>query len=100
MGVDLKSSEYVLRESQALHIMQRLVRRGAEVTYTDPYIPEFSHAHLSLKSIPEASVSADCAVIVTDHKVFDYPGVMKRFPLVVDTRNALKGISDPRIVRL
>ncbi len=44
--------------------------------------------------------TADCVVIVTDHKAFDYAGIVKRAKLVVDTRNALKGNTSPKIVRL
>jgi len=72
------------------------------VTYTDPYIPEFKHAHLDLKSIePEAAMKAcDCAVIITDHKVFDYARIVDGSPLIVDTRNALKGVTSDKIFRL
>jgi UDP-N-acetyl-D-glucosamine dehydrogenase len=100
IGVAYKRDVNDLRESPALDIIELLERRGASVTYSDPYVPEFSHAHLSLKSIAPEEATADCAVIVTDHKVFDYPGIVKRFPLIVDTRNALKGMNDERIVRL
>jgi UDP-N-acetyl-D-glucosamine dehydrogenase len=100
IGVAYKRDVNDLRESPALDIIELLERRGASVTYSDPYVPEFSHAHLSLKSIAPEEATADCAVIVTDHKVFDYPAIVKRFPLIVDTRNALKGMNDERIVRL
>ena len=43
---------------------------------------------------------ADCVVIVTDHKKFDYPALVKDARLIVDTRNALKGIESEKIVRL
>jgi UDP-N-acetyl-D-glucosamine dehydrogenase len=39
-------------------------------------------------------------VIVTDHKAFDYHALVERAPLIVDSRNALKGIASPKIVRL
>ena len=39
-------------------------------------------------------------MICTNHRVFDYPAIVKRFPLVVDTRNALKGIDAPTHFRL
>jgi len=100
LGVAYKRDVNDLRESPALDIIELLERRGAEVTYSDPYVPEFSHAHLNFTSIGPEQVTADCAVIVTDHRVFDYPAIVKRFPLVVDTRNALKGMTDARIVRL
>jgi UDP-N-acetyl-D-glucosamine dehydrogenase len=51
--------------------------------------------------MPESRAGeADCVVIVTDHSAFDYPGLLERSCLIVDTRNALKGFSSPKIVRL
>jgi hypothetical protein len=43
---------------------------------------------------------ADCVVIVTDYAGFDYNDLMKKAPLIVDTRNALKGVVSDKIVRL
>jgi UDP-N-acetyl-D-glucosamine dehydrogenase len=100
MGVAYKRDVNDLRESPALDIIELLARRGAEVTYTDPYVPSFEHAHLKLCSTDFARIPADCGVIVTDHRVFDYPHIVKHFPLLVDTRNALKGVTDAKVVRL
>jgi UDP-N-acetyl-D-glucosamine dehydrogenase len=100
LGVAYKRDVNDLRESPALDIIELLSARGADVTYSDPYVPNFDHAHLQLTSIDPKNVKADCAVIVTDHRVFDYPGIVERFPLVVDTRNALKGVNDAKVVRL
>jgi len=47
-------------------------------------------------AVPEA----DCVVIITDHLSFDYKALAEQAKLVVDTRNALKGFSQPNIVRL
>ena len=47
----------------------------------------------------QAATTIDCAVICTDHTAFDYAAIAKRFPLVVDTRNALKGIQADNIFR-
>jgi UDP-N-acetyl-D-glucosamine dehydrogenase len=101
-GVAYKRDVNDLRESPALDILELLARRGAEVSYTDPYVPEFKHAHLDLKSVPEQSAGKgrDCALIVTDHKIFNYPRIVDSFPLVVDTRNALKGVVDEKVFRL
>jgi UDP-N-acetyl-D-glucosamine dehydrogenase len=44
--------------------------------------------------------AADCTVIITDHSAFDYPQIAKQARLIVDTRNALKGIKSDKIVRL
>jgi UDP-N-acetyl-D-glucosamine dehydrogenase len=56
---------------------------------------------LDLESQPEESIAAaDCVVIVTDHTAFDYRKMVERAALIVDTRNALKGVASPKIVRL
>jgi UDP-N-acetyl-D-glucosamine dehydrogenase len=101
-GVAYKRDVNDLRESPALDIMELLIRRGAQVSYTDPYIPSIEHGTLNLKSVPEADAAdgADCALIITDHKVFDYPRMAETFPLVVDTRNALRKIESRKIFRL
>ena len=102
IGVAYKRDVNDLRESPALEILELLDKAGAIVSYTDPYFPNFKHAHLDLKSVDEKKMHehADCGVIVTDHKAFDYPAMVKNFKLLVDTRNALKGISNPSIFRL
>jgi UDP-N-acetyl-D-glucosamine dehydrogenase len=100
-GVAYKRDVNDMRESPALDILELMKRRGAEVSYTDPYVPELRHGSLDLASIPEDAVSnADCAVIITDHKVFDYGKILERFPLIVDTRNAMKGHASTKVFRL
>ena len=101
-GIAYKRDVNDMRESPALDIMELLTRRGATVTYTDPYIPTFEHGTLSLSSVDVATAAGacDCALIVTDHKVFNYSEIAEAFPLIVDTRNALKGIESGKIFRL
>ena len=54
-----------------------------------------------MESAPlESAAGADCVVIVTDHKAFDYRLLVEKAPLIVDTRNALKGVVSAKIVRL
>jgi UDP-N-acetyl-D-glucosamine dehydrogenase len=100
LGVAYKRDVNDLRESPALDIIDMLAVRGAQVSYSDPYVPCFEHGHLRLKSIDSKEVHADCAVIVTDHRIFNYGDIVARFPLIVDTRNALKGHGSPKIFRL
>ena len=102
IGVAYKRDVNDLRESPALEIIALLAHRGAAVTYTDPYVPAFKHASLDLKTVAEAQMhkGVDCGVIVTDHKVFDYQAMVERFPLLVDTRNALKGVKRETVFRL
>jgi UDP-N-acetyl-D-glucosamine dehydrogenase len=100
-GIAYKRDVNDLRESPALDVMELLVRRGAIVSYTDPYVPSFQHGTLNLSSITEeAAKGSDCALIVTDHKIFDYARIAKNFPLVVDTRNALKNIKSDHVFTL
>jgi len=102
MGVAYKRDIDDLRESPALDVMHLLRRRGARVTYSDPYVPRIDVDGLSLcAEPPERPVAeADCVVIITDHKAFDYPALVAGARLIVDTRNALRGLVSPNIVRL
>jgi UDP-N-acetyl-D-glucosamine dehydrogenase len=101
-GVAYKKDVSDMRESPALDVIELLHRRGAVISYTDPHVPTLEHGGLSLKSVPErdAAKGIDCAVVCTNHAVFTYADMPKRFPLVVDTRNALKGMIDENIFRL
>jgi UDP-N-acetyl-D-glucosamine dehydrogenase len=101
-GMAYKRDVNDMRESPALDIMELLIRRGATVSYTDPWVPELVQGGHRLSSVPfeEALASGyECAVVATDHSDFDY-GRIAALPLVVDTRNALKGASGPAIFRL
>jgi UDP-N-acetyl-D-glucosamine dehydrogenase len=101
MGVAYKRDIDDMRESPALDVMLLLQRRGGVITYSDPYVPRLDLEGRSLEAQPEsAAADADCAVIITDHRAFDYKALFDRAKLIVDTRNALKGYSSPKIVRL
>jgi UDP-N-acetyl-D-glucosamine dehydrogenase len=101
MGVAYKRDIDDMRESPALDVMLLLQRRGGIVTYSDPHVPRLRLEGLDTESLPEsAAADADCVVIITDHAAFDYPGLLQRSRLIVDTRNALKGVNSKKIVRL
>jgi UDP-N-acetyl-D-glucosamine dehydrogenase len=101
-GVAYKKDVSDMRESPALDVLELLHRRGAVLSYTDPHVPTLDHADLSMTSVAEADAAKgiDCAVICTNHSVFNYADMPKKFPLVVDTRNALKKIDAENIFRL
>jgi UDP-N-acetyl-D-glucosamine dehydrogenase len=100
-GIAYKKDVSDMRESPALDVMELLLRRGAILSYTDPFVPVLEHGRLNMKAIPEKEVgSVDCAVITTNHSVFDYASMPTRFPLIVDTRNALKGNGADHVFRL
>ena len=102
MGVAYKRDIDDVRESPALDIIHLLRRRGAVISYSDPYVPEIViDGNSTLHAGGETELTeADCVVIVTDHKAFDYQTLPTRAKLIVDTRNALKGTQSANIVRL
>jgi UDP-N-acetyl-D-glucosamine dehydrogenase len=101
MGVAYKRDIDDMRESPALDVLLLLEKRGAKLTYSDPHVPTLRLDGLKLDASPEAeAANADCVVIVTDHSAFDYKGLVERSALIVDSRNALKGVRAPHIVRL
>ncbi|MBV9744856.1 MAG: nucleotide sugar dehydrogenase, partial [Acidobacteriia bacterium] len=102
MGVAYKRNIDDVRESPALDLLLLLRQRGAEVSYSDPFVPVLQMDGLDLRaqSPKDAAAAADCVVIVTDHAAFDYQSLVKQSSLIVDTRNALKGFRSDKIVRL
>jgi UDP-N-acetyl-D-glucosamine dehydrogenase len=102
LGVAYKRDIDDVRESPALDIIHVLARLGAVISYSDPYVPRLSTEDTVLTAEPvfPAVEEADCVVIVTDHKNVDYAAVVERSRLIFDARNALKGISSPKIIKL
>ena len=100
LGVAYKQDIDDMRESPALDIIQLLERRGARLTYSDPHVPHVRFDGMELCSDEAAIAKADCVVIVTAHSGFDYKALVGTAPLIVDTRNALKGVVSDKIVRL
>jgi UDP-N-acetyl-D-glucosamine dehydrogenase len=101
LGVAYKKDVSDMRESPALDIMELLERRGAKMSYSDPYVPRLQHGRVDLRSLDESAVDGvDCAVICTNHGAFDYSSMPKRYPIIVDTRNALKGVKADNVFKL
>ena len=102
LGMAYKRDIDDVRESPALDIALLLRKLGAQVTYSDPYVPvvRLDHVELCSEELLPAVRAADCVVIVTDHRHVDYAAVAAEAKLIVDTRNALKGTSGDQIVRL
>jgi UDP-N-acetyl-D-glucosamine dehydrogenase len=103
LGVAYKKDIDDLRESPALTIIELLQKEGAAVSYHDPYFPfigkgrkyDLQMKRSELKNLGEY----DCVVIVTDHSDYDYRHIVAEAQLVVDTRNATKGIASPKVLR-
>ena len=103
LGVAYKRDIDDLRESPSLTIIELLQKEGAKVSYHDPYFPFIGKGRkydLQMKcSSLENLGQYDCVLIVTDHSDYDYPSIVRESQLVVDTRNATKGIKSEKIVR-
>jgi UDP-N-acetyl-D-glucosamine dehydrogenase len=100
LGVAYKKDVGDVRESPALDILELLHRRGAQLSYSDPFVPSLETCGMTLKSQDPSQVTVDCGVICTNHSAFDYDAISNTFSLIVDTRNALKGRDSTAIFRL
>jgi UDP-N-acetyl-D-glucosamine dehydrogenase len=106
LGVSYKRDIDDLRESPAMDVMADLALKGAGVAYHDPYVPVVSARDwsgdrdlVSTPLNPESLAAADCVVVVTDHRVFDYELIVQHAALVVDCRNAIKSLA-PHVFKL
>jgi UDP-N-acetyl-D-glucosamine dehydrogenase len=103
LGVAYKKDIDDLRESPALTIIELLQKDGAQVSYNDPYFPFIGKGRkydLQMKCAELDNLGQyDCILIVTDHSDYDYRHIVSEAQLVVDTRNATRGIESTKIVR-
>jgi UDP-N-acetyl-D-glucosamine dehydrogenase len=103
LGVAYKKDIDDLRESPSLTIIELLQKDGAQVSYHDPYFPLIGKGRkydLQMKCVDLNDLGQyDCVVIVTDHSDYDYSRIVREARLIVDTRNATRGIESPKIVR-
>jgi UDP-N-acetyl-D-glucosamine dehydrogenase len=103
LGLAYKRDIDDLRESPSLTIIELLREKGAKVFYNDPYFPKVGHGRhydLNMTNTPLDNLGQyDAVVIVTDHSAYDYPAIVAQSQLVVDTRNATKGINSAKIIR-
>jgi UDP-N-acetyl-D-glucosamine dehydrogenase len=102
LGVAYKRDIDDVRESPALDIIHLLQRRGAKVTFSDPYVPSIRMDDEIMIGVdaPENASQADATVIVTDHAATDYAPIVAKAALIVDTRNALRAFRAANIIRL
>jgi UDP-N-acetyl-D-glucosamine dehydrogenase len=103
LGLAYKKDIDDLRESPSLTIIELLQKEGAQVSYNDPYFPTVGKGRkydLQMKCAPLENLGQyDCTLIVTDHSDYDYARIVRESQMVVDTRNATKGIKSPKVVR-
>jgi UDP-N-acetyl-D-glucosamine dehydrogenase len=103
LGVAYKKDIDDVRESPSLTIIEILQSEGAAVSYNDPYVAFVGKGRkydLQMKNTPLDNLGQyDCVLIVTDHSNYDYARIVRESQLVVDSRNATRGIKAPNIVR-
>jgi UDP-N-acetyl-D-glucosamine dehydrogenase len=95
LGIAYKANVSDTRESPAFEVMKLLRAKGAILLYSDPHAPRFideeNHFDMESKKLSAKLLKkVDCAIIITNHKKFNYPFIIKNSPLVFDTRNATK----------
>jgi UDP-N-acetyl-D-glucosamine dehydrogenase len=103
LGMAYKKDVDDPRESPGFSLMEILMEKGAEVTYSDPHIPTLPsmrrYPQLRMNSQPlnpQFLQAQDAVLIVTDHSDYDWPWIVKHAPLIIDTRNATRGVIDHR----
>jgi UDP-N-acetyl-D-glucosamine dehydrogenase len=103
LGVAYKRDIDDLRESPSLTVIELLRKKGAIVAYNDPFFATVGrgrHYDLNMTNTPLDNLGQyDAVIIVTDHSAYDYKAIVAQSQLVIDTRNATKGINSPKIVR-
>ena len=103
LGLAYKRDIDDLRESPSLTILELLRHKGAIVSYNDPFFPTVGqgrHYALNMTSTPLDNLAAfDAVLIVTDHSTYNFPKIVAESQLVIDTRNATKGILSDKILR-
>ncbi len=103
LGLAYKRDVDDLRESPALTIIDMLELERAEVYYNDPFFPVVGRGrkyNLQMESTELEELGRfDCVIVVTDHSIYDFERIVAESRLVVDTRNATKGIESAKIVR-
>jgi UDP-N-acetyl-D-glucosamine dehydrogenase len=87
IGVAYKPDIGDMRETPAEKLIHLLLNAGADVSYHDPFVPEFD----GMTSSPLEPERYDCVAIVTNHSGIDYADVVRRGEVIVDFRNATKG---------
>jgi UDP-N-acetyl-D-glucosamine dehydrogenase len=102
LGVAYKRDIDDVRESPAVDMMLLMERKGARVTYSDPFVPTLRLCEREIHSSDTLAMSAqaDCVLVATDHSGFNYREILNKAQLIVDARNSYKDHASEKIVRL
>lgn len=104
LGVAYKQDIDDYRESPAIRVIKALRKRGAEVTYYDPYIPEYREGGKTEKGLESLDAqtleAADLVMVTTAHTTLDYEFVAQHAQLVFDTKNVTKNVKKRDNIRV
>jgi nucleotide sugar dehydrogenase len=104
LGVAYKRDVADVRETPAVSLVRRLLAKGAEVSWHDPWVERFDGLPEAARRLPNLSAEAlgafDLVVVHTDHSSYDWPWILRHSALVLDTRNATAAFRHPRVTRL
>lgn len=97
-GVAYKRDVSDVRESPAFAVIHGLLKRGANVEIMDPFVEEVDEEGIKLRAIDPASSFSpyDIVVVVTDHTTLDRERLCREAKLIMDTRDALRGVAGDR----
>jgi UDP-N-acetyl-D-glucosamine dehydrogenase len=103
LGVSYKADVGDVRESPSLEAMQVLHRRGADVRFHDPYVPELELGGETVRCVPSLEdelAGADLVLLLTPHETYDLELIADLAPAVFDARNAYGTAAPANVVRL
>ena len=92
LGIAYKKNVDDMRESPAIEIMDKLMSKGASVSYSDPHVAVFPKMRKHQFDLSSEDISADslaeydAVLLTTDHDKFDYELIQRHAKLLVDTR--------------
>jgi UDP-N-acetyl-D-glucosamine dehydrogenase len=103
LGMAYKKDVDDPRESPSFELAELLLKKGAVISYNDPHIPvlprmrHYPELHMASQELTEGYLAGqDCVLIATDHSAYNYPWIVEQSPLVIDTRNATKSVTNRR----
>jgi UDP-N-acetyl-D-glucosamine dehydrogenase len=103
LGVAFKKDIDDIRSSPAIKVIELLQGKVRSLAYNDPFVPAFAEGGISMRAVrltPQLLKTVDCVLITTNHTAYDYRMIVKNAKLVVDTRNATKGIRSSKVVKI
>ncbi len=105
LGLAYKKDIDDIRESSSLKLIELLKKKGANADYNDPHVPEvprLRHYDFKLTSVPLTTDSLkkyDCVLIATNHSDYDYDFIASNSSLIIDTRNAIAGAKNDKVIK-